>query len=173
MGKCSQFNLNINIVLLSLFIMFCIANSIIIDNSKIFKGNNIISKPNTLSLIKIYQMKMKMKKVAHNELKILKTKRDKIDRSMKRLSILSKVDNENETEKFSLNNNLSLIISFSALCIGFIFAGVFLLMAYLLNEGITLKLDQSIHQLTNCISDFFNDKTKQEYMCMQMNSKKY
>ena len=131
--KCNRFNLNI--ALLSLFVMFCIANSIIIDNSNYFKGNKILSKPESLNLLKIYQMK----KVAQDELKSLKSKRDKIDKSMKRLSIFSKVDNENESiEKKFLNNHLSLIISLSALCIGFIFAGVFLMMAYLLSEYFNL-----------------------------------
>ena len=128
--KCSQFN--INIALLSLFVMFCIANSIIIDNNNIFKGNNILSQPESLNIIKILQLK----KVAQDELEILKLKRDRIDKSMKRLSILNKKENyENDSiAKNFLNNNLSLIISLSALCIGFIFAGVFLIIAYLLSE---------------------------------------
>ena len=128
--KCSQFNLNI--ALLSLFVMFCIANSIIIDNNNIFKGNNILSKPESINIIKILQLK----KVAQDELEILKLKRDRIDKSMKRLSILNKKENyENDSiAKNFLNNNLSLIISLSALCIGFIFAGVFLIIAYLLSE---------------------------------------
>ena len=128
--KCSQFNLNI--ALLSLFVMFCIAKSIIIDNDNIFKGNNILSKPESINIIKILQLK----KVAQDELEILKLKRDRIDKSMKRLSILNKKENyENDSiAKNFLNNNLSLIISLSALCIGFIFAGVFLIIAYLLSE---------------------------------------
>jgi len=128
--KCSQFNLNI--ALLSLFVMFCIANSIIIDNNNIFKGNNILSKPESINIIKILQLK----KVAQDELEILKLKRDRIDKSMKRLSILNKnenYDNDSIAKNF-LKNNLSLIISLSALCIGFIFAGVFLIIAYLLSE---------------------------------------
>lgn len=124
--KCSYFNLNI--CFLALFVMFCIANSIMIENNNILKGNNVISKPESNNLLKVFQMK----KVAQNELKILKMKRDKIDKSMKRLSFLS---TENDDERTSLNNDkLSLIISLSALFIGFIFAGVFLMMAYLLSE---------------------------------------
>jgi len=112
--------------------MFCIANSIIIDNNNIFKGNNILSQPESLNIIKILQLK----KVAQDELEILKLKRDRIDKSMKRLFILNKKENyENDSiTKNFLNNNLSLIISLSALCIGFIFAGVFLIIAYLLSE---------------------------------------
>ena len=130
--KSYQFNLNIG--LLSLFIMFCIANSLIIDNNNIFKGNNILSKPETINLIRIYQMK----KVAQDEIKVLKSKRDKIDKSMKRLSNINKDGNDinigDPIANNFFNNNLSLMISLSALCIGFIFAGVFLMMAYLLSE---------------------------------------
>lgn len=128
--KCSY--LNFNTCLLSLFVLFCIANSIIINNDNI-KANNFLSKPENLNLLKIYQMK----KIAESELKALKTKRDKIDKSMKRLSIFNKdfeINDKDTVAKKFFNNNLSLIISLSALCIGFIFAGVFLIMAYLLSE---------------------------------------
>ena len=114
--------------------MFCIANSLIINNNNIFKGNNILSKPETINLIRIYQMK----KVAQDEIKVLKSKRDKIDKSMKRLSNINKDGNDinigDPIANNFFNNNLSLMISLSALCIGFIFAGVFLMMAYLLSE---------------------------------------
>ena len=92
--KCSYYNLNI--CFLALFVMFCIANSIMIENNNILKGNNVISKPESINLLKVFQMK----KVAQNELKILKMKRDKIDKSMKRLSFLS---TENDDERTSLN----------------------------------------------------------------------
>jgi hypothetical protein len=119
--------------------MFCIANCIIIDyNNDLLKGNNIISKPNSES---IYLLKInQLKKIAHEELKILKSKRDRIEKSMKRLSLINKDDIYLSDNDFNLNNNnflnnnISIIISFSALFFGFIFAIVFLIMAYLFSE---------------------------------------
>lgn len=175
--KCFKFNRNIGLV--CLFFMFCISNSIIIDNNNILKGsNNIITKPNLknynsdfTNLIKINQLK-KIQKIAHDELKILKSKKDRIEKSMKRLSlslINRKSNNGNDDVYLSLknndysnnninnnflNNNISILISFSALFFGFIFAIVFLAMAYLVSEGITLKLDQTINQLSTSLLDF-------------------
>jgi len=120
-----------NIVYLVLFLIICFANCIIIDtnfNSKI----NILSKPESQKLLKINEIK----KIAENELKILKVKKERIEKSMKRLDEFNdkKLDSDDNIILKIIYSNLSMIISIIALLIGFIFAGIFLVIAFLLSE---------------------------------------
>lgn len=126
--KCS---LKSNIIYLALFLAFCLANCIIIENNT-NNINNVLSKPENLKLIKIFEIK----RVAENELKVLKERKEKLERSMKRLDAFD--NNTNGVNQFSFvklfNDNFPIIISLSALSIGFIFAGIFMIVAFLISE---------------------------------------
>jgi len=119
-----------NIAYLALFLILCLANSIIIDTNNVNVKDNTIAKPETLKLMKIFEIK----KIAENELNILKKTKERLENSMKRLDVFqNKEDDKNNILNF-FKENISIIISLSAVLIGFIFAGIFMIVAFLLSQ---------------------------------------
>ncbi len=122
---------NSNIAYLALFLLICVAKSIIINSNNI--KDNILSKPENLKIIKTFDLK----KIAANELNILKKIKEKIENSIIRNSFQNRdmilISNENYLLNF-FKEYKSFIISISAVSIGFVFAGIFTVVAFILSQ---------------------------------------
>lgn len=122
--KCS-FNSNIN-KLFVLVIMICFARSIIVENN--LKNNN-------KNILLAKQQGLTIKKIGGVEIKV-----SKLEKNIKRLNFtgLKSIVNKETENGFFLNfkNILPMLISFTALGIGFIFAGIFTIIAFLYSEYI-------------------------------------
>jgi len=113
--------------------MICLTNCIITDYHA-YNKNSIISKPENLKMIKIYDIK----KIEENKLNVIKRRKERREikeKSMKRIYIYKYNESEEKENSFSLfKKNLPMIISFSAISIGFIFTCIFTVVAYLFNQ---------------------------------------
>ena len=117
--KCS-FNSNFNKFFV-LLILICFTRSIIVEN-KINNNKILIAKQEGLSIKKIGRVEIKVSKLENN--------------NIKRLNFTGLKSNVNKENEFFLNfkNILPMLISFTALGIGFIFAGIFTIVAFLSSE---------------------------------------
>lgn len=117
-------------VYFALFLIMCIANCIIIK-SNVNNLNSTISKTESLKQIKFHDTI----KVVNNEPKVSKEKKERLKKSLQKLNVFKFEEFKEKENCFDfIKNNLPTIISFSALSLGFIFAGIFAFIAFLFSE---------------------------------------
>lgn len=115
-----------NLVFLALFLLICFVDGIILNSNPTSK--NSISKPENINIIK---------KLTESEFKLSKEGKETLERSFKNFYVLKNQNPLLDNKKFfiaSSDSNFPIILSFIALCLGFIFAGIFTVFAFLFSK---------------------------------------